>query len=76
MALFPEGLLYDEGDTLRALPRGADTPRTLPFGWRLAGQALASALVEHDEKLYVLDPGRLFAALHLVERETPEVLQR
>ncbi|MCU0845089.1 MAG: hypothetical protein MUC76_09210 [Spirochaetes bacterium] len=76
IALFPRGILYEENETIRALPRGTDTPRTLPFGWRLAGQAGFSALVEHDDKLYVLDAAKLFTALRLIEHDAPEVLKR
>ncbi len=75
IALFPEGILYEENDSLHALPRGIDIARTLPFGWRLAGQAGPTALVEHDGRLHALDTARLFTALRLIESETPEVLK-
>ncbi|HSV95988.1 MAG TPA: hypothetical protein VLM75_03530 [Spirochaetota bacterium] len=75
IALFPGGVLYKEDETLQALPRGTNTPRSLPFGWRLAGQAGPAALVEHDGSLYALDAAKLFTALRLIEHQSPEVLK-
>lgn len=76
IALFPAGIFYEKEEKIHALMDGSSTVRALPFGWRLAGQAGEALMAEHAGKLHVLDPGKLFTAVGIIEREAPEVFKR